>query len=111
MPRAAFGRPLLLLAAVAVSYLPLFTKPGRERARYAGWRGNGAAVCLLVAWFSSLVLTSLLVLGAHAWLSAATPQTSTRAHRFILRRNTGTAKSKPLWLIKLVEKLQFFGKQ
>lgn len=70
----------LVLAAVAVSYLPLFTKPGRERARYAGWRGNGAAVCLLVAWFSSLVLTSLLVLGAHAWLSAATPQTSTRAH-------------------------------
>lgn len=70
----------LVIAAVAISYLPLFTAAGRERARYAGWRGNGAAVCLLVAWFSSLVITSLLVLGAHAWLSAATPQTSTRAH-------------------------------
>ncbi|WP_344369780.1 hypothetical protein [Agromyces tropicus] len=59
--------------AVAVSYSPLlFDREERERSRELGWHGNAAAVMLLTAWFSSLVLTSLLVLGVHAWLTADT---------------------------------------
>ena len=71
---------ILVVAAVLASYLPLVKKENRVRARYAGWRGNGAAVALLVAWFSSLVITSLLVLGAYSWLSTTTENPDTRAH-------------------------------
>ena len=71
---------ILVVVAVLASYLPLVKKENRVHARYAGWRGNGAAVALLVAWFSSLVITSLLVLGAYSWLSTSTESPDTRAH-------------------------------
>lgn len=59
-----------VLLAILVSYSPLLDRDERVRSRVAGWHGNGATVALLAAWFSSLVITSLLVLGAHAWLTA-----------------------------------------
>lgn len=60
----------LVALAVLAGYLPLLLDRGqRDRARLLGWHGNGTAVMLLTAWFASLVLTSLLVLGAHAWLT------------------------------------------
>ncbi|MGR0219544.1 hypothetical protein [Agromyces sp. ZXT2-6] len=63
----------LVALAVIVSYLPQLLEPReRERNRLAGWHGNAAAVMLLTAWFSSLVLTSLVVLGVHAWLTTKT---------------------------------------
>jgi hypothetical protein len=71
---------ILVVVAVFASYLPLVKKENRVHARYAGWRGNGAAIALLVAWFSSLVITSLLVLGAYSWLSTTTESPDTRAH-------------------------------
>jgi hypothetical protein len=70
----------LVVIAVFASYLPLAKKENRLHARYSGWRGNGAAVALLVAWFTSLVITSLLVLGVYSWLSTTTDSPATRAH-------------------------------
>lgn len=55
--------------AVLWSYAPLINPAHRGRGRIVGWHGNGAAVALLLAWFSSLVITSLLVLGVHMWLT------------------------------------------
>ncbi|MFE7844258.1 hypothetical protein ACFUTX_03570 [Microbacterium sp. NPDC057407] len=69
----------LVIAAVIASYAPLLVRENRTRARYAGWRGNGAAVALLSAWFASLVITSLLVLGVYSWLSTPSDSTATRA--------------------------------
>lgn len=58
-----------VLLAVAWSYVPLRSKDVQKTNRWIGWHGNGAAVALLIAWFSSLVITSLLVLGAYAFLT------------------------------------------
>ncbi|WP_411721936.1 hypothetical protein [Mycetocola sp.] len=58
--------------AIIVGYLPFADARVREARRHAGWRGNGAAVMLLLALLASLIITSLLVLGTHAWLTADT---------------------------------------
>ena len=71
MPRAWVSIGVLGAVALAVgwSYLPLAWKGVKETTRTVGWHGNGSAVALLIAWFSSLVITSLLVLGSYAWLT------------------------------------------
>lgn len=71
--RRGFGwaAVVAVILAVAWSYLPLRSREVRETTRWIGWHGNGAAVALLIAWFSSLVITSLLVLGAYAFLTRA----------------------------------------
>ena len=74
----------LALFALALGYL---WHPATERARrkLVGWHGNGPAVIMLLALFSSMVITSLLVIGAHAWLSTSTepPTTSDRIWRVL----------------------------
>ena len=74
----------LALFALALGYL---WHPATERARrkLIGWHGNGPAVIMLLALFSSMVITSLLVIGAHAWLSTSTepPTTSDRIWRVL----------------------------
>lgn len=69
--RAWVSIGVLVAVAVAVvwSYVPLAWKGVKETTRTVGWHGNGSAVALLIAWFSSLVITSLLVLGSYAWLT------------------------------------------
>jgi hypothetical protein len=69
-PALSWTALALVALAVAVAYLPFKDAEVREARRFAGWHGNGAAVTLLLALFSSLVITSLLVLGARAWLTA-----------------------------------------
>lgn len=65
---------VLVALAIVVGYLPFRDPDVREARRLSGWHGNGAAVTLLLALFSSLVITSLLVLGTHAWLTADTDE-------------------------------------
>ncbi len=57
----------------------------KEHRRLVGWHGNGAAVCMLIALFASMAITSLLVIGAHAWLSTSTedPTTEDRIWRLL----------------------------
>lgn len=71
---------VLVVIAVAASYSPLGAAKNREVSIVAGWHGNGAAVALLIAWFSSLAITSLLVLGSYALLTTNTDTPDTRAH-------------------------------
>lgn len=80
---AALGgmRPLLawlsvglVVLAIIVGYLPFSDPRVREARRHTGWHGNGAAVVLLLALLASLIITSLLVLGTHAWLTADTDE-------------------------------------
>lgn len=61
-----------ILLAVVISYLPSKVRDVRMAKQHSAWHGNGAAVALLLALFASLMITSLLVLGAHAWLTAET---------------------------------------
>lgn len=60
----------IVVLAVVVSYSPVLSRSNWEQSRDKGWHGNGAAVALLIAWFSSLVITTLLVLGVHKWLTS-----------------------------------------
>ena len=57
--------------SVVVAYLPSKLPEVRAASRMAAWHGNGAAVSLLVSLLSSLVMTTLLVVGTHAWLTAS----------------------------------------
>ncbi|SFR70978.1 hypothetical protein SAMN05428970_1087 [Agromyces sp. CF514] len=63
---AAIG---LTLLAVIAGYT-LHSRHEKTARRLLGWHGNAAAVALLVALFASLVITSLMVVGAYAWLAA-----------------------------------------
>jgi alpha-beta hydrolase superfamily lysophospholipase len=60
--------------AIVVGYLPFSDPRVREARRHTGWHGNGAAVMLLLALLASLIITSLFVLGTHAWLTADTDE-------------------------------------
>jgi hypothetical protein len=62
----------LIGLAILVGYLPFADPRVREARRHTGWHGNGAAVILLLALLASLIITSLLVLGTHAWLTTDT---------------------------------------
>ncbi|MET0843786.1 MAG: hypothetical protein ABWY23_08040 [Mycetocola sp.] len=62
----------LIGLAIVVGYLPFADPRVREARRHTGWHGNGAAVILLLALLASLIITSLLVLGTHAWLTTDT---------------------------------------
>ncbi|WP_127794996.1 hypothetical protein [Agromyces sp. LHK192] len=66
--------------AVAAGYLLRSRSTKLERKRL-GWHGNGAAVALLVALFTSLVITSLMVVGAHAWLAASAESPKITGHQ------------------------------
>ncbi|MET0933328.1 MAG: hypothetical protein ABWX56_06405 [Mycetocola sp.] len=71
-PVLAWSSVGLVAVAIIIGYLP-FTDPRvREARRHTGWHGNGAAVMLLLALLASLIITSLFVLGTHAWLTADT---------------------------------------
>ncbi|MRG60275.1 hypothetical protein GE115_10405 [Agromyces sp. CFH 90414] len=59
-----------LTALAVISGYAFHSKAERANRKLLGWHGNAAAVALLVALFSSLVITSLLVVGAHAWLAS-----------------------------------------
>lgn len=69
-PALSWTAVALVIGALIVAYVPFRNAEVREARRLSGWHGNGAAVALLLALFSSLVITSLLVLGAHSWLTA-----------------------------------------
>jgi alpha-beta hydrolase superfamily lysophospholipase len=58
--------------AILIGYLPFADPRVKEARRQTGWHGNGAAVVLLLALLASLIITSLFVLGTHAWLTADT---------------------------------------
>lgn len=68
-PWASYAAVVFILAAIAIAYLPFRDPDVRVARRFSGWHGNGSSVALLMALFSSLVISSLLVLGAHAWLA------------------------------------------
>lgn len=73
-PVLAWSSVGLVAVAIVIGYLP-FTDPRvREARRHTGWHGNGAAVVLLLALLASLIITSLFVLGTHAWLTTDTDQ-------------------------------------
>ena len=66
----------IVIVTFGVGYL-FHRRAEREIRARAGWHGNGAAVILLLALFASMVITSLLVIGMHAWLTtpAESPET------------------------------------
>ncbi|MET4636812.1 hypothetical protein [Mycetocola sp. 2940] len=64
----------LVGVAIVIGYLPFTDARVREARRHTGWHGNGAAVVLLLALLASLIITSLFVLGTHAWLTADTDE-------------------------------------
>lgn len=69
----------IVAITVGVGYLFHGRAETEIRAR-AGWHGNGAAVILLLALLASMVITSLLVIGMHAWLT--TPAESPKTVQF-----------------------------
>ncbi|MGC5077638.1 hypothetical protein [Agrococcus sp. DT81.2] len=73
-PWPRFWLSVIAVAAVAlavvVAYVPSRQPEVRAASRLAAWHGNGAAISLLVSLLSSLVMTTLLVVGTHAWLTA-----------------------------------------
>ncbi|MFB6609124.1 hypothetical protein ACFCVO_02280 [Agromyces sp. NPDC056379] len=66
----------LAVLALLIGYA-FHSKAERLERRFLGWHGNGAAVSMLLSLFSSMVITSLLVIGAHAWLSTSTVSAET----------------------------------
>ncbi|MET0844376.1 MAG: hypothetical protein ABWY23_11025, partial [Mycetocola sp.] len=68
-PSFGWATAAIVVAAVVVGYLPFRDAKTKAARRFSAWHGNGASVALLLALFCSLVITSLLVLGAHAWLT------------------------------------------
>lgn len=68
-PVFGFATAALVGTAIVVGVLPFRDSRTRAVRRYSGWHGNGACVALLLALLSSLVITSVLVLGAHAWIT------------------------------------------
>ena len=66
----------IVIVTFGVGYL-FHSRAEREIRARAGWHGNAAAVILLLALFASMVITSLLVIGMHAWLTtpAESPET------------------------------------
>ncbi len=73
-PALSLAAVTLVALAIVVAYLPFKDEEVRSARRLAGWHGNGAAVVLLLALLASLVITSLFVLGTHAWLTADTDE-------------------------------------
>ena len=75
---------VLALFALALGYLS-HSPDELARRKMLGWHGSGPAVIMLLALFSSMVITSLLVIGAHAWLSTSTesPTTADRIWRVL----------------------------
>lgn len=73
-PTLSWMAVALVLSAIVVGYLPFRDPEVREARRLSGWHGNGASVCLLLALLASLVITSLFVLGTHAWLTTDTDE-------------------------------------
>ena len=71
-PVLAWSTVGLVVLAIVIGYLPFSNARVREARRHSGWHGNGAAVMLLLALLASLIITSLFVLGTHAWLTAGT---------------------------------------
>lgn len=71
-PALSWITVLLVLSAIVIAYLPFRDPEVREARRLSGWHGNGSSVCLLLALLASLVITSLFVLGTHAWLTTDT---------------------------------------
>jgi hypothetical protein len=71
-PVLAWSSVGLVAVAIGIGYLPFTDARVREARRHTGWHGNGAAVVLLLALLASLIITSLFVLGTHAWLTADT---------------------------------------
>ncbi|MET1051172.1 MAG: hypothetical protein ABWX65_00895 [Mycetocola sp.] len=66
---AALG---FVIIAVGVGVLGFRDPEIRAARRISGWRGNGATITLLLALLSSLMITSVLVLGAYTWLTTDT---------------------------------------
>lgn len=69
-PALSWAAVLLIVLAIVVAYLPFKDPEVMAARRIAGWHGNGAAVIQLLALLASLTITSLFVLGTHAWLTA-----------------------------------------
>ncbi|MBG6237852.1 alpha-beta hydrolase superfamily lysophospholipase [Mycetocola sp. CAN_C7] len=61
-----------VLLAISLGVIGFRDPQVRAARRVSGWRGNGATVTLLLALLSSLMITSVLVLGAYSWLTADT---------------------------------------
>lgn len=73
-PALSWTAVALVVSAIVVAYLPFRDPEVRAARRIAGWHGNGAAVIQLLALLASLTITSLFVLGTHAWLTADTDE-------------------------------------
>jgi len=69
-PALSWAAVALVVSAIVVAYLPFRDPEVMAARRVAGWHGNGAAVIQLLALLASLTITSLFVLGTHAWLTA-----------------------------------------
>lgn len=69
-PALSWFTVILVALAIVIAYVPFKDPDVRTARRNSGWHGNGAGVSLLLALLASLVITSLLVLGTHAWLVA-----------------------------------------
>jgi alpha-beta hydrolase superfamily lysophospholipase len=73
-PALSWTAVALVVLAIVVAYLPFKDPEVMAARRIAGWHGNGAAVIQLLALLASLTITSLFVLGTHAWLTADTDE-------------------------------------
>ncbi len=69
-PALSVATVFLVVLGIIIAYLPFRNGEVKAARRLSGWHGNGAAVSLLLALLASLVITSLFVLGTHAWLTA-----------------------------------------